>query len=223
MVYGRLASDAVVTPVAPAAAGDELDARRVLARFRLLPEVVAAELRAADGPVVAAAGDGVGPAAAGAKDVAGGLADRVDEAVEDDKLELELDAVDAGLKGALEVEEVGALDAEQGDVEGNDEHVGPDELPEDGALVARLAAGVGVDGRGRGPGALAEGRAAFEVLAGLEDVEDAEGGFLDKEDDELDAVPDQVERGELGVDGGCLLGGCEPRSRVLRLEIRLEM
>lgn len=39
----------------------------------------------------------------------------------------------------------------------------------------------------------------MEVFSCLEDVQDAEGGFLDEEDDELDAVPDDVEGGDVGV------------------------
>lgn len=205
VIDGRFASEAGVATGAAAAARDELDTRRVLTVVRLLPEAVAAKLRAAGIAMITAAGAAFGAAAAGAKDVAGGLADRVDEAVENDKLELELDAVDAGLEGTLEVKEVGALNAEQGDVEGDDERVGPDELPQDGALLAGLAGATALDSRGRGPGALAEGRATLEVLAGLEYVGDAEGSFLDKVDDELDAVPDQVEGGEVRVNGSCLL------------------
>lgn len=58
-------------------------------------------------------------------------ANTTDEAVEDGELGLELDAVDAGLEGALEVEEAGGLDAEQDRVQDDDQHVRVDQVAQD--------------------------------------------------------------------------------------------
>lgn len=55
--------------------------------------------------------------------------DNADETVEDDKLNLELNAVHAGLERALDVEQVGALDAEQRNVERDNKGVGVKQLP----------------------------------------------------------------------------------------------
>ena len=58
-------------------------------------------------------------------------ANTTDEAVEDGELGLELDAVDAGLEGALEVEEAGGLDAEEHGVQDDDQHVRVDQVAQD--------------------------------------------------------------------------------------------
>lgn len=133
----------------------------------------------------------------------------LDEPVEHEELDLELDAVHARLEGALQVEQVVAavLDAEQGDVERDDEQVGQHEVPQHAVLGALGRRGerarVPVGGR-RGPGGGEEG-AEVDGLAGLVDVEEAEGGLLDEEDGELDAVPDDVLVGQGGIDIGGLL------------------
>lgn len=157
-------------------------------------------------PRLAAAGGAVGPGAE-IEPRAGGLADGLDEAVEDDELELELDAVDAGLEGALQVEHVGALDAEQDHVEGEDDGVCVDELPQHRLLLLGLLGARGRACRRRRPRLLRERRPPAQVLARLEHVEDAEGRLLHEEDDELDPVPDEVEGGQVGVDGRGLLDG----------------
>lgn len=157
-------------------------------------------------PRLAAAGGAVGPGAE-IEPGAGGLADGLDEAVEDDELELELDAVDAGLEGALQVEHVGALDAEQDHVEGEDDGVCVDELPQHRLLLLGLLGARGRACRRRRPRLLRERRPPAQVLARLEHVEDAEGRLLHEEDDELDPVPDEVEGGQVGVDGRGLLDG----------------
>ena len=54
---------------------------------------------------------------------AGARAHEGDEVVEDDHLDLELDAVDDGLVGGLDVEEAGVLGRHEGDVEGDDEPI----------------------------------------------------------------------------------------------------
>lgn len=223
LVNRRLAAAALIAaettfPTAPRMSSHHLHTRgvRLVARVRFLPRAVPAESRtpdAAHARRVARAGARV---AARVKHLARGLADRVDEAVENDKLELELDAVDARLERALEMKQVGALDAEKRNVERNDDRVGPDELPQDSALLVALA-DAGDTGRG-GPGALAQRGAALEVLARLENVEYAEGRLLDEVDDELDAVPDEVKGGEGRVDGGGLLRGVSTACSVGAIE-----
>ena len=99
--------------------------------------------------VEAAAATAVGAAAVGA--------DALDEAVEDDELDLELDAVDAGLEGALEVEEAGGLDAEQRGVQRDDQQVGVDQVPQH---LLRVARGRGRGRERRGPEAADAGRLA---------------------------------------------------------------
>lgn len=74
-------------------------------------------------------------------------AQALDEAIKDDELDLELNAVDAGLKSALQVEEVGALDAEERGVEGDDQQVRVDEVVQHlvrviGAVVVSTAIAV---------------------------------------------------------------------------------
>lgn len=55
--------------------------------------------------------------------------DNADETVQDNKLNLELNAVHAGLEGALYVKQVCTLDAEQRDVERDNKGVGVKQLP----------------------------------------------------------------------------------------------
>ena len=57
--------------------------------------------------------------------------DRVDEAIEDDELDFKLYPIHARLESTLKQEHAGALNAQQDDVEGDDEEIGVDQLPQD--------------------------------------------------------------------------------------------
>ena len=103
------------------------------------------------------------------------LPDRADQPIEDCELDGELDAVDAGLVGALNVEQVGVGDAKQADVEKSDEHVHVDEL-----LAKLLVIGV----------AVLEHRAVLQVLAGLVHVEAGDDGLLDRQHSHFEFGPD---------------------------------
>lgn len=117
--------------------------------------------------------------------------DGLDEAVEDDELELEFDAVDGGLEGALQVEQAGVLDPEQGHVEPDDEQVDVDEVVQHRLGPARLVPRRRrVDRRVRH---VQEGRHLPQVLPRLPDVEDAEDRLLHEEDGRLQTVPDRVD------------------------------
>lgn len=140
-----------------------------------------------------APGVGIGDAAHVAVDGAEAAAlDALEEAVQDDELELQLDAVDGGLEGALQVEQVRVLDAEERDVEADDEHVDVEEV-----VKQRLGLVVLDPRRGRGDGGLRrleQRRQLAQVLARLPDVQDAEDGLLHEEDGRLETVPDHVDR-----------------------------
>lgn len=125
-----------------------------------------------------------------------------DEGVEDEELDLELDTVDAGLEGALQIKEVVAaeLEADEGDVEGNNEQIGEDELDED--VVLGPVDGSRTAGR---RGAAGEERGEVDRLARLVNVEQAEECLLGKVYAELDAVPDDVVLLEARIDVGRLL------------------
>lgn len=99
------------------------------------------------------------------------------------------------------MEEVGALDTEKRNVECNDERIGVNELPQYRFLVCRLRPTLAWRREYR----VSQWRSSAQVLAGLEDVQDAEACLLDKVDDELDSVPDEIEGYKFRVNVGRLL------------------
>lgn len=120
--------------------------------------------------------------------------DGLDEAVEDDELELELDAVDGRLEGALQVEQARVLHAQQRDIEADDEHVDVQQVVQQRLRLAALGARRRrVDRRLR---RLEQGRQVADVLPRLPDVHDAEDRLLHEEHGCLETVPDPVDSPE---------------------------
>ncbi|KAK9423380.1 putative Cupin superfamily protein [Seiridium unicorne] len=85
--------------------------------------------------------------------------------IKDGEFHLELDAVDTWFEGALQIEEVGALDAEERDVKSDDEKIGVYQMIEYTFLFLCLASMALLNGRGHGT--LDERRTVAQIFVGL--------------------------------------------------------
>ena len=118
---------------------------------------------------------------------------RLDQSVEDGKFDAQFDAVDAGFEGPLDVEEIGELDGDDGNVEEDDNKVGVDEVFHDLTAVAVV---------------LVQHGKVFEMPPSHDYVERRKDGLLDEEHRHLEPVPYCVYRGESSTDRGGLLWFC---------------
>lgn len=91
----------------------------------------------------------------------------LNETIEDCKLDAQFDGIDEDFDRADDVEEAHEGEDLENDVEGNDNGVDDDEIPEDGALVCVFRP---------------QDRGGDEALVGLVDVDAGDNGFLNKKD-----------------------------------------
>lgn len=108
----------------------------------------------------------------------------IDKPVQDGKLYSQFDAVNAGFVCPLQIKQIGVRDTEERDVEEDYEDVCVDEQVQRLSIPVVELGDVAV---------MVQMRGIFEILARLEDIEDGEKGFLEEENRDLDAVPDEVD------------------------------